>query len=62
MKQYILLADHPPLKKDEKLFPVPGYIDPIPYATEAELAKRVPSNFWFESFLTTHTEMFKEME
>ena len=61
MKQYILLTDYPPLKKDNKLIPVPGYSDPIPYALESDLTKPTIPNFWFLSFITSHPEIFGEV-
>lgn len=62
MKQYTVQADFQNLKKGDRLLRVPGFIDPIPFATELELVKQVPSNFWFLSFITSHPEIFKEVD
>jgi hypothetical protein len=63
MKQYTLLTDYSGMKKNDKILPVPGYPDsPGTYASEAELAKKPPTNFFFLSFITTHTEIFKEID
>jgi len=62
MKQYILLSDYGPLKKDDLLFPCSAYQAPVPYATQSEINKDGgPVNMWFESFLKEHPEVFKEI-
>lgn len=62
MKQYITQIDFQGMAKDTVLKPVPGYPDtPGTYATEAELAKTPPVNFWYLSFMLERPEIFKEV-
>lgn len=60
MTHYLLNQNFQGLTKDTKLIPVPGYSNPIPFATEAEINKECGvKNMWYESFLKDNPEIFK---
>jgi hypothetical protein len=62
MKDFITQIDYQGMPKGTVLKPVPGYPDvPGTYATEAELQKKPPTNFWYLSFILEHPEVFKEI-
>ena len=61
MKNYTTQIDYQGMPKGTILKPVPNYAAPVPYATEAELAKKNPTNFFFLSFIISHPEIFREV-
>lgn len=62
MTYYLLTQNFQGLTKDTKLIPVPGYSDPIPFATEAEIAKDGGAvNHWFASYLNDRPEIFQKV-
>jgi hypothetical protein len=62
MIQYQVIQPFQGLAKDQILLPVPGYSDPIPFATQSEIDKEGGAKqMWFASFLNDNPEIFKQV-